>query len=109
MLTNINTWSEPPEEVALGGGGGVVRDDQGDPVLACASQGPEPELHQEMYHRHLTLAWQQKNVFTFLQFELKLSIIILSSGNMSLQNANTFKLQNCKLDFLQKRYQKHQQ
>ena len=109
MLTNIHTWRESPEEVALDGGGGVVRDHQGDPVLARTSQGPEPELHQEMYHRHLTLAWHQKNVFTFLQFELKLSIIILPSGNMSLQNANTFKLQNCKLDFLQKRYQKHQQ
>ena len=46
-----------------------------------------------------------QNVFTF---ELKLSIIILSSGNMSLQNANTFKLQNCKLDLCKKRYQKHQ-
>ena len=54
------TWSEPPEEVALGAHGGVVGDDQGHPVLARPSQRPESKLHQEMYDGHLTLACWHK-------------------------------------------------
>ena len=55
-MSRLLTWCEPPEEVGLGVGGGVCGDDQGHPVLARPRQRPEPELHQEMYYRHLTLA-----------------------------------------------------